>query len=534
MTGPASVLQRPGSTSGRDALGPAAEAARSFWSLVRDDAGALVLSLLLLALLVGLAELLHRRMGWSSRVTRRLVHAATGLYVVAIPYLFSAAPAVYLLGAIFVLVNGLTSARGWLRGMHPEDLPSRGTVAFPLALLAILPFCWGAERIYILQTAFLVLAIADPLAAVVGESSPGGRVRIGTAVKSAAGSLTFFVTAWALILAGLVLFGASSPAGTPATVLLHSGLAALVATAVEALGGRGWDNFFVVVVTALLLLLGGAHPEWLSVMGIGVAVGVLFGLFAWRMEYLSHSGAIAGGLFAATLIGIGGWGWIAPGFTFFFLSSALSKWADRIGGSRVGAEARESRRDATQVYANGGVAWLLVVAYALEPRTWIYWGFVGSLAAATADTWATEVGPLFRQQPRMILSRRPVPAGTSGAVTRAGTLAGALGAVVVWASAWWTAPEAVRGVAMTISAAVVVGGGLVGSLIDSLAGATVQAVYRDPGTGRMLDGRVGGETGLERVRGWRWIDNDVVNVMCTAVGAAVSMLAIAATPGAGP
>src|SRR5690606_15060125 len=136
----------------------------------------------------------------------------------------------------------------------------------------------------------------------------------------------------------------------------------------------------------------------------------------WRMEYLTFSGSLAGGLFAATLVGVGGWGWMVPGLAFFFLSSALSKWAPEAKGPSAEAAARESRRDASQVYANGGVAWVLVIAYAFAPAEWIYWGFVGSLAAATADTWATEVGPVFRQQPRLILSGQPVPAGTSGAV----------------------------------------------------------------------------------------------------------------------
>src|SRR5690606_28830871 len=113
------------------------------------------------------------------------------------------------------------------------------------------------------------------------------------------------------------------------------------------------------------------------------------------------------------------------------------------------------------------------------------WGFVGSLAAAAADTWATEIGPLSRERPRMILSGRKVPAGTSGAVTAAGTLAGVAGAVTVWASAWVTvlltdpAGGASYGVWTTFAA--VVAAGAVGSLADSVAGASIQAVYRDAG-----------------------------------------------------
>lgn len=256
---------------------------------------------------------------------------------------------------------------------------------------------------------------------------------------------------------------------------------------------------------------------------IGVAIGIAFGLFAWRMRYLTASGAFAGGLFAATLIALGGWAWMVPGFTFFFLSSAISKAAERARGPGAGEVGSESRRDAVQVGANGGVAWLLLVAHALAPHPWLYWAFVGSFAAAAADTWATEIGPLFRQQPRMILSGRRVPVGTSGAVTLAGTVAGLAGAGVIWVSAWGIAPEELRGTGLLLTLVAVVAGGVVGSLVDSVAGATIQAVYRDPSDGRLVDGRRGVESGRVRVRGWSRVDNDVVNGLCTLAGAVVTV-----------
>lgn len=256
---------------------------------------------------------------------------------------------------------------------------------------------------------------------------------------------------------------------------------------------------------------------------VGLAAGAGFGVVAWRMEYLTGSGAVAGGLFGASLVGLGGWEWIAPALTFFLLSSALSRWATESKGAYAEASAREGRRDASQVLANGGVAWLLLLVHALAPQELLYWGFVASLAAAAADTWASEVGPVFRQQPRMILSGRPVPAGTSGAVSWAGTLAGVLGALVIWATAWWTAPDAVRSVGLAASLLAVAGGGTLGSLVDSLAGATIEAVYPDPRTGHLVhDPPAGIETAP--ARGWRPVNNEVVNALCTTIGAAAAIL----------
>ena len=76
--------------------------------------------------------------------------------------------------------------------------------------------------------------------------------------------------------------------------------------------------------------------------------------------------------------------------------------------------------------------------------------------------------------------------------------------------------------------AAVIGGGAAGSIADSIAGATIQAIYRERESGRLLDGRVARGSGTVRVRGVPGLNNDVVNVICTAAGAAVAMLAVGA------
>jgi len=57
--------------------------------------------------------------------------------------------------------------------------------------------------------------------------------------------------------------------------------------------------------------------------------------------------------------------------------------------------------------------------------------FLISVIAATADTWATEVGVLSKSAPRLILSFKKVPQGTSGGVSILGTVAAFSGALIV-------------------------------------------------------------------------------------------------------
>ncbi len=87
--------------------------------------------------------------------------------------------------------------------------------------------------------------------------------------------------------------------------------------------------------------------------------------------------------------------------------------------------------------ANGGVAALAALA-----GSWA--AFAGALAAATADTWATEIGRYSRKPPRLITTGKPVAAGTDGGMTLVGTVGGIAGAAFMAALAFLFEPRVAR------------------------------------------------------------------------------------------
>jgi uncharacterized protein (TIGR00297 family) len=202
------------------------------------------------------------------------------------------------------------------------------------------------------------------------------------------------------------------------------------------------------------------------------------------VSWLTRRGAAA-----ALAVGLAtGWGFGWRGLLLllaFFVSGSLLT----AGGGQ---------RTERQVLANGGVAALAALA-----GSWA--GFAGAIAAATADTWASEIGRHARTPPRLITTGRPVPAGTDGGITLLGTAGGVVGAGLIAALAVLLEPRAIgQGSAHSgWIAPIVAAAGIIGMLLDSMLGATLQGAVR-------------------------WFDNDVVNLAATLGGAAAALLLVLA------
>jgi uncharacterized protein (TIGR00297 family) len=257
-------------------------------------------------------------------------------------------------------------------------------------------------------------------------------------------------------------------------------------------------------------------------------------LIGYWARALSLSGAIAACIVGGTILGFGGWAWAVLLVLFFVSSSALSFFRRTDARKLTASETfdKGGRRDAAQVAANGGVGALLALLSFFTPphiSTILFCAYTGSLAAATADTWATEIGVLSRTQPRIITNMKPATPGTSGGVTWLGSGASAVGALIVSvvaallaATPLFTPPTQHRMHALALLGAGLAGG-IMGALTDSLLGATVQASYICPRCDKPTESRVhkcGTPTRL--ARGMQWISNDVVNSAATLTGALVS------------
>ncbi len=257
----------------------------------------------------------------------------------------------------------------------------------------------------------------------------------------------------------------------------------------------------------------------------GLLLGILIGLAAWRLRALTAGGAVAAAITGALIFGLGGLPWAVILLTFFISSSLLSRLLKKRKHAMAAEKyAKGDRRDWAQVAANGGLAVLLVIAYAFQVP-WVWQAFIGAMAAVNADTWATEIGVLNRAAPRLITTGKKVEPGTSGGISPLGLAASLGGAALITGVGVFLGGGLIFGKwALPLMAGIL--GGVAGSLFDSFLGATVQAIYFCPADQRETEQhplhRCG--TPTTPLRGWRWLNNDLVNFAASVVGAMTTVL----------
>lgn len=201
---------------------------------------------------------------------------------------------------------------------------------------------------------------------------------------------------------------------------------------------------------------------------IGLALSILVAYITFLTNWISLEATKAVVILGTIVLGFGGWT-LAFAVAFFFgVSSFLTvlngRKIDEYSHSVQISEGR--RRDGYQVWANG--FWIAVFSalwFSLSSVACLIAAFA-ALAAATADTWATEIGTRNPGKTRKITTLRKVEAGTEGGISLKGTLGGIAGALMI---ALFVFPLGILSPVKFFS--VIFLGGVLGLLIDSIIGA---------------------------------------------------------------
>lgn len=495
------------------------------------DVLGLIISFAYVILIIIAGEGIRKWRGCSREFTRKFVHIGAGHLAIPTVLVFKSMAYALIPSLVFIPLNYISRKKTLIKSMDETDRQTMGTVYFPASMALLIWLFWDQAR-YLIVAGMMLMTWGDGMAAVVGQWIGRNRYTVHGDNKSLQGSAAMFVFGWVSLLAVLAFLSPLSPA----QVLVFGTVTALFATLLEAVSIRGTDNLTVPVIPAILLFLLAREP------GVDLGLRVLYGMIlaaaiAWvaqRRGSLEFSGALGAVAVGTLVFGLGGWLWGILLVLFFVTSSLLSHFKDREKQTLNEKFAKTGGRDLVQTLANGGAGALLALGFAWAPQPTLFSAFLGAMATVNADTWATEVGVLSQSPPRLITSLRVVPRGTSGGVTLLGTLAMVAAAAVIGLAGLLGAPLLSglfpAGFDYRLLVWAAVAGGVAGSLLDSLLGATLQAMYFCPQCDKETE-RVVHTCGTpsHHVRGLKWMNNDVVNFLSSVGGAAVAVLVIKVT-----
>jgi len=497
-----------------------------------DLTGLIVLYVYAFGLLI-LATVVQKWRGYPAEFTRKIVHVGAGMAVFPIYWLFDNWYIGIIPTATFIVFNYISYRFHLIKAMDLSgDTP--GTVYFAFSITVLLAFFWPRGQIYIAIAGVMAMTWGDAFAAILGRAFGKHAYFVGKHRRTFEGSAAMFGFSFVAILLVLSFFNTGLDWYR---IIASSLILSLAAAFLEAISLVGLDNITVPFGTSLLLW---ALVSWqvnITMLLLGLALSIAIGYVAYSRRSLSFSGVLGAIITGTTIFGFGGWVMGLTLIAFFIYGSILSKYKER-EKTNVAQDKfdKGSRRDFGQALANGGVGAVFAVLYFLNPSmTWLFAAFVGTMATVNADTWATEIGVLSKRPPRLVTTGKVVTPGTSGGITLLGTSATLIGGLLIgitvyllriifglfegntsnWQSFW------------IILAALA--GGFAGSLFDSLLGATVQAMYHNPETGKETEKKIA-RNGVKNVfeRGWRYMDNDMVNFFSSAIGAGVATLAVLA------
>ncbi len=206
----------------------------------------------------------------------------------------------------------------------------------------------------------------------------------------------------------------------------------------------------------------------MNLLIITIIVSVLIILYAYIRNKINLSAVVSAGIIGIiTIISVGVY-WFYLVLVFFIAGNFITKF--KYNEKKIRGVA-ESVRTYKNVFGNGGSAMIFSIFYAITKNPIFLIGFMGAMAEAAADTFATEVGQAYEKQPRLITTLKETRVGASGAISLHGEIAALIGAGIISAIPLFFPSDIQLGI-MMVPAGILAG--FLGCNIDSLLGATIE------------------------------------------------------------
>lgn len=241
--------------------------------------------------------------------------------------------------------------------------------------------------------------------------------------------------------------------------------------------------------------------ELLTPWLIAIALNTALLAVAWVMpkKLLTPAGYAHAWLLGVLVWGCLGWRGYGVVMVYFLVGSGVTRIGKAKKEAAGIAEKRAGMRGPENVWGSALTATVCALGVPLVNSgvinnlaanwvTLLSLGYVASFTTKLSDTSASEVGKAYGKSTFLITTLRPVPAGTEGAVSLEGTIAGLVGSVVIAFVGWAVGLISPIGILICLIAA------FIATNLESVIGATLQAKLS-------------------------WLTNELVNIANTTIGA---------------
>lgn len=203
--------------------------------------------------LFGLAEMLYHKFKLRAEITRKIVHIGTGLLTLLFPLMLSNHWWVLFLCASFAAILLASLKYKFLPSINAIDRDSVGSLAYPVSVYAAYWFYdhYNKDNVFF-YLPILILAIADPIAALAGKKWPKGKYTIGKTSKTLTGVVGFFISAFFI---SMIVFNINYPDVGITNIIIKSAAIAFVSCISEGLAGKGYDNIAIPLTVLGMLIV---------------------------------------------------------------------------------------------------------------------------------------------------------------------------------------------------------------------------------------------------------------------------------------
>ena len=200
-------------------------------------------------LLFASGEFMYHKLKLKAELTRKYVHFLTGFLTLLFPFMLNNHWFVLLLCGLFAALLILSKRLKLLPSINNINRESTGSFLYPVVVYSCYFMSDLLEAKIYFYIPILVLAIADPFAALCGKKWPAGQYTVFGHSKTLVGSTVFFLCSLVTVvvifwLNGFILYEIAAIA----LVL------AVSTTMVEAVSHKGYDNLTIPAIALLILM----------------------------------------------------------------------------------------------------------------------------------------------------------------------------------------------------------------------------------------------------------------------------------------